>query len=498
MITTSVRPITIDGVRLDTLAWNITQINRAVAARRSADQQVPGRDGVIPSLNDDLEPTTLGLEMFVLGTDQDGAVPATGRSNTFRNNLDELIHLFGKRHALLEVIESMDANTLPATNLAPNPSMEGATQYAVTGSGLALSFAASATPAAGATVLRADVTDSGALTAFPVLFNNYIGANRILASPGAAIGAKFKIRSPIGGARTCFARLRCYNGGTVIADVGNVTFTTSAVSTTWTEITLTGNLPAGCDGFGVIIQGNAAADWANGNRAELDTLMPWVGADPGPYFDGDTPADANYTYAWTGTAHNSASVRNPKRRRRAWAKVTDSIQPDLNTVGSSGMFTVGLELPYGVWEDVDTTDWDSGLIQSNATRYIDTLDGATERLTDAIFTVTGPVTNPRITDLTSGSYVELQGTVAAGNVWRVNCGTWVSRTGTTLTLGSADTAGTDAQAITRFGGIPNQGGFLTLAPARVGTLRRYVIKMDGTARDANTRLAFRARRKYAA
>lgn len=296
MVNTSARPIAVDGVRLDTLAWNITKINRAMAARRSADQEVPGRDGLIPSLNDTLEAPTFGLEMFVMGTDADGAVPAQGKADTFRDNLDELVHLFGKRHALLEIQETV----------------------------------------------KAGVT------------------------------------------------------------------------------------------------------------------------------------------------------------RRAWAKVTDSIQPDLNTPGSSGMFTVGFTLPYAMWEDVAAQDWNGTLGAATGTvQEVTTLQDATERITDAILLVTGPITNPRITDQATGAYVELQAALAAGQFWRVNVGTWATRYGAGLGLGSADTTGTDGVALTRFGGTPNQAHFLPLTPVRDTGERRVKVALSGTGITAATRLSVRARRKYA-
>lgn len=295
MTFTSDRPITVDGVRLDTLAWNITKISRATAARRSADQPVPGRDGAIPSLNDDLEPVSFGLEMFVMGTDEDGAVPPAGKRDTLRANLDELIHLFGKRHALLDVRETVTAGT----------------------------------------------------------------------------------------------------------------------------------------------------------------------------------------------------------ERRAWAKVVDSIQPDVNVVGSSGMFTVGLELPYAVWEDVATADWaGTAGAASGTVQEVTSLRGATERIHDAIVLVEGPITNPQVTDQATGAYVRLNAALTAGQFWRVNVGTWATRTGT-LGLGSNDTTGTDRQDVTVFGGTANQATFLPLVPVRDSGERRVKVALTGTGFSGTTRLSVRARRKYA-
>lgn len=296
MTTTSDRPITVDGVRLDTLAWNVQKINRATASRRSGNVQLPGVDGLMPSLNDNLDAVTLGLEMFVRGTDVDGAVPVAGQRDTMRANLDELVHLFGKRHALLDVQEQV-----------------------------------------------------------------------------------------------------------------------------------------------------AAAE-----------------------------------------------------TRRYWAKVQDAITPDLNTPGSAGTFTVGLLVPSGTAEDVNTADWAGAVgAASGTTQEVTTLRGATERTTDTILLVVGPITNPRITDVNTGAYVQLNANLAAGQNWRVNVGTWATRYGAGLGLGSADTTGTDGTSATVFGGTRNQAAFLPIVPVRSGGLRVSQVALSGAAMTGATALSARTRRRFA-
>lgn len=297
MTFTSIRPIAVDGVRLDTLAWNLTQINRAVASRRSGNTQVPGVDGVLPSFNDNLEPAQFGLEMFLKGTDADGLVPGAGANDTLRSNLDELVHLFGKRHALLEVTQQVNAS----------------------------------------------------------------------------------------------------------------------------------------------------------------------------------------------------------ETRRAWCKVTDTIEPAINQPGSAGTFTVGLEIVYGVWEDQATADWSGTLGAASGTvQEVTTLQGSTERTTDTVFLVTGPANNPRITDPSSGAYVQLNQSLSGAQLWRVNTATWATRYGSGLTLGSADTTGTDGASSTVFGGSKNQAAFLPLVPVRDTGLRRVKVALSGTGGFTGaTRLTARTRRKYA-
>lgn len=297
MANTSDRPLTVDGVRLDTLAWNVLKIARQTAGRRSADAAVPGLDGVLPSLNDNLDPVAFGLEMWLRGTDSNGAVPGAGSRDTFRANLDELLHLFGKRHGLLEVQEQVNAT----------------------------------------------------------------------------------------------------------------------------------------------------------------------------------------------------------ETRRAWAKVLDSIQPDINTPGSAGTFNVALSLVYGVWEDLATQDWSGTLgAASGVVQEVTTLAGATERTTDTILLVTGPITNPRVTDTNTGAYVQLNQALSGAQLWRVNVGTFASRYGSGLTLGSADTTGTDGTASTVYGGSANQAAFLPLVPVRDTGQRRTKVALSGTAMTAATRLTARTRRKFAA
>lgn len=295
MAFTSDRPVSVDGVRLDTLAWNIEKINRATAGRRSGDYDIHNLDGVVASLNDPLEATTYGLEMWLRGTDADGAVPAAGSLDTLRANLDELLHLFGKRHALLD--------------------------------------------------LREKVSDT--------------------------------------------------------------------------------------------------------------------------------------------------------EERRAWAKVTDSIQPDLNTPGSAGTFTVSLSIPAGVWEDVDATD--QTIAAPVTAAELTGLTGATERINDTVFLVTGPATTPRITDPATGMWVELGVALQANQFWRFNSATWASRYGAGLGLGSADTTGTDGSAATAVGG-PSRAYGLPLTPIRDTGARRVRITLTAASgiQAGTTALSTRTRRKYAA
>jgi len=104
MATTSTHAVTVEGVRLDTLAYNIetkTGWDLGQTARGS-NSEVPGKDGELWTPNKREAAGRFALQMWVAGTDVDG-VPGSDGYMTFRQNLDMLRTIFGKRHKLLTV-----------------------------------------------------------------------------------------------------------------------------------------------------------------------------------------------------------------------------------------------------------------------------------------------------------------------------------------------------------------------------------------------------------
>lgn len=204
-----------------------------------------------------------------------------------------------------------------------------------------------------------------------------------------------------------------------------------------------------------------------------------------------------------GQRHKLLEVRetvdDSGTERRAWAKVTDSIQPDLNTAGSAGTFTVAMVLPYGMWEDATATD--TVLTTPVTAAEVTGLQGSTERVNDAVFLVKGPASSPRITDPATGMYVELGTALASTDAWRFNSSTWSSRYGaaSTVTLGATDTTGTDGAGITLVGG-PSRGYGLPLTPVRDTNARRVKVTLTAASGITNgtTSLTIRSRRKYGA
>lgn len=286
-------PITVDGVSLDSVAWNVDVKTRQWAASRTADVVIVGTDGVVASLNDDLDATLYTLSMWVLGTDATGVVPAGSTAMAqCRANLDALSFVFRKRWSLLNIVEVVD------------------------------------------------------------------------------------------------------NAGTT---------------------------------------------------------------------------------------------------RQAYGKVVDAIAPDVKA-GGSARFVVNLLLPDGMWQDPNTSDWSQTGVVSGNTYEVTSLQGASESIADGVVLVTGPATNPQVTDYVSGSYCRLNTTLTAGQQWRLNAATWSTRYGTGLTLSSADSAGTDGQPVTVSGGATAR--LLRMVPQLSSGVRRVSLTVSGSGFTSATALAVRARRKF--
>lgn len=96
--------MTVDGVRLDTLAWNIETLNGrlAIPGTIGSDPVIPGDDGAVFVPNKNYDSGRMTLQMWVRGSDVDGLVPTT-QTTLFRSNLDTIAKLFTVRHRLLDI-----------------------------------------------------------------------------------------------------------------------------------------------------------------------------------------------------------------------------------------------------------------------------------------------------------------------------------------------------------------------------------------------------------
>jgi len=108
VVNTSSHPITVDGTRLDTLAYNI-EVKSGFdlgTTGRGSNATVPGIDGALWAPNKRETTGRMALAMWVNGTDVDG-VTAGDPYEKYRQNMDILRVLFGKRHALLDIRQTL-------------------------------------------------------------------------------------------------------------------------------------------------------------------------------------------------------------------------------------------------------------------------------------------------------------------------------------------------------------------------------------------------------
>lgn len=251
----------------------------------------------------------------------------------------------------------------------------------------------------------------------------------------------------------------------------------------------------------------------------VDGVIPALAEDyePGVYaldmmvrgsnVDGVIPADSvgefrknlDHLLALFSTRHRLLDVREVVDAagtvRQASMKRLDSITPEVE-VGALARFTVTLSIPGVFWRDVSTLDW-VGAAGSTAAQTVTTLTDSSAAVQDAIFLVKGPATNPTITDQATGWTLRLNRALTASEFWRVNSGTWSTRVGS-LSLASADTAGTDVTAVTE-ANTPS-GRFLALTPAYSGSGgpggRLVVTRLTGTGTTTATQLSIRARKAF--
>lgn len=110
MVTTSRWPVTVDGVRLDTLAYNIeTRMGRdstAVVVGDDVDTEM--RHGHMWTAHKKYGPGRLVLRMWVGGTTVDGDYASIDDYALYRSNLDYLNRLFSPHHRLLDVRQTVD------------------------------------------------------------------------------------------------------------------------------------------------------------------------------------------------------------------------------------------------------------------------------------------------------------------------------------------------------------------------------------------------------
>lgn len=178
----------------------------------------------------------------------------------------------------------------------------------------------------------------------------------------------------------------------------------------------------------------------------------------------------------------------PAGVRQALCEVLQAYDLSSRAIQPYGKFSVALSIPGTFWQDVSTSDHPSATNLTPATVVTaSTYIGATAPMEDMILVVRGPATNPKLTDLTTGSWVQLAGTIASGTDWQVDCANWTSKTGAALLFGAG---GSSVIGTTSHSGLV--GSFISLSPLAGGPQ----IRLDGSTFGTNTQVQVRGRRKY--
>lgn len=156
--------------------------------------------------------------------------------------------------------------------------------------------------------------------------------------------------------------------------------------------------------------------------------------------------------------------------RQAWARTVTGIKPQ--RVGlSAGRVVFDLQLPYSFWQDYQNR---SEVVGVGNDQLLAAFDGATAPLNELDFEITGPATNPRITNA-QGDWVQINEAIPANVV---------------VTLKNSDMSVNGAS----LANISHEGDprWLTLWPSLGGVS----VSFSASGTDATTSLRVRGRRKW--
>lgn len=156
---------------------------------------------------------------------------------------------------------------------------------------------------------------------------------------------------------------------------------------------------------------------------------------------------------------------------------------------ASARITAVLRLPKVYWRG-PTGDYSRVHPPLGGVNRVTTLDGSSGPVDDALILITGPITNPRVTDLNSGEWVQANFAVAAGEKLLINCATWQARRGTAVTYAGGGSIVSQALSASK-----GRAALLRLTPAMTAGNpldTRVTVSLTGTGDNADTTLGIRA------
>jgi hypothetical protein len=177
--------------------------------------------------------------------------------------------------------------------------------------------------------------------------------------------------------------------------------------------------------------------------------------------------------------------------RRALVEWKEWGEPEIQAGGTRAEFSITYEIPGVWWEDESATTQSAGASATSPKNFdLTSFANMTGVIEDAKLQVTGQITNPRITDPATGSYIQYTGTVAAGSTWWVDVAAATSKVGTT--------AGGEGAAASVMANTVHVGGYkLFTIPNEYNGTNTPRLVLTGTSLSAANNLTVVARRKWA-
>lgn len=226
------------------------------------------------------------------------------------------------------------------------------------------------------------------------------------------------------------------------------------------------------------------------------SLSMWViGADS----SGNVPTDGTQLALYEANLDNLLALFGQRHKllelsmvvgdgttRRTRARVTNAFAPNERLDGAVPLakFTVIFDLVDVFWSDAGTVT-DTHPFTTNVSWWANNFYGTTAPIEDAVVTITGPISNPGITCLATGAYVQYNGSLTVSDTLVIDCSTWSIKKNGVSVAGSSTSTSPD-------------GRLLTLYPERNSSNGKWGIRYTtrGSGMGTGTSITVTARRKY--
>ncbi|GAA3890611.1 hypothetical protein GCM10022243_64360 [Saccharothrix violaceirubra] len=224
-----------------------------------------------------------------------------------------------------------------------------------------------------------------------------------------------------------------------------------------------------------------------------------TGASPTGIDQGAAGLDANLAalYGLFGVRHRMLELRYRPAPTvaevAAEATVTAASEPQMWVGAARARLAVIARIPGAFWRDVAARVWSTP--EPGFPERVTTLDGSTAPVSDTVWRITGPISDLRIADSLTDSWVSYPGTLDAGRQLRIHCGRLDAHEAASIAWD-----GTSAGATGRItnGGPGSARGWLTFTPVPVTSAhdRGVQVLIGGTGTSSATLIEMRARRAF--